>query len=26
MAVDSATVVTNDYELLAFGAKITRRR
>ena len=25
-AVDGATVVTSDYELLAFGAKITRRR
>jgi hypothetical protein len=25
-AVDGATIVTNDYELLAFGAKIARRR
>jgi sensor domain DACNV-containing protein len=25
-AVDGATVITNDYELLAFGAKIARRR
>ena len=25
-AVDGATVITNDFELLAFGAKIARRR
>jgi hypothetical protein len=25
-AVDGATLITDDYELLAFGAKITRRR
>jgi len=25
-AVDGATVITSDYELLAFGAKIARRR
>jgi sensor domain DACNV-containing protein len=25
-AVDGATIITNDYELLAFGAKIMRRR
>jgi hypothetical protein len=25
-AVDGATIITNDYELLAFGAKITRRK
>jgi hypothetical protein len=25
-AVDGATIITNTYELLAFGAKITRRR
>jgi hypothetical protein len=25
-AVDGATIITNDYKLLAFGAKITRRK